>query len=75
MFQNVGSSHCGAMGSVASLESQDGDSIPAQHSQLRIWHCHSSGTGHSGSLDLISGLGGPYASGVDKREEKKIFLM
>ena len=51
---------------------------PAWHSGLRIQHCRSCGLGHDCSLDLIPGLGTPYASGrpkmvVVKEASKSLF--
>ena len=43
--------------------------FPAWHSVLRIWHCHSCGTGHGCSLKSIPDLELPYASSA---AEKKI---
>ena len=42
----------------------------AQHSGLRIQHCHSCGLGCDCSLDLIPGLGPPYAMGRPKMKNK-----
>ena len=43
----------------------------AWHSGLRIQCCHSCGLGQDLSLDLIPGLGTPYAAGVTKKRKKK----
>ena len=44
---------------------------PAWHSGLRIQHCHSCDLGPDRGLDLIPGLGTPYAAGQLKKEKKK----
>ena len=44
---------------------------PAQHSELRIWHCHSCSIGHNCGSDLIPGLGNPYAVGQSKKKKKE----
>ena len=43
---------------------------PAQHSGVRIQHCHSCGVGQDCSLDLIPGLGAPHAMGQSKNGKK-----
>ena len=40
----------------------------AKHSGLKIHYCYS--CGHNCSLDLISGLGTPYAAGQPKKKKK-----
>ena len=40
---------------------------------LGIQRCRSCGVGLNHGLDLISGLGTPYAAGQPKKEEKKVF--
>ena len=42
-----------------------------QHGGLRIWPCCSYGVGHHSGLDLIPGLGIPYAVEQPKKEKKK----
>ena len=42
---------------------------PAQHSGLRIQHCCSCGLGRDCGLDLVPGLGTPYAVGQPKMKE------
>ena len=44
--------------------------LQAQHSGLRIWHCHSSSIGRNCRLNLIPGLGTPYATGQPKKKKK-----
>ena len=44
---------------------------PPQQNRLRIRHCHSCGVGHNYGLDLMPGLGTPYATGWPKKREKK----
>ena len=41
----------------------------AKHSGLKIHYCYS--CGHNCSLDLISGLGTPYAAGQPKKKKKR----
>ena len=43
---------------------------PLQHSGLRICHCHSCSLDCDCGLDLIPGLGTPYAVGQPKMKEK-----
>ena len=45
----------------------------AQHRGLRIQRCYSCSLGHICGLDLIPGLGTPYAMGWPKKEKKKKF--
>ena len=47
------------------------DPWPAQHSELRIWHCCSCSIGCNCSSDLIPSPGTPYAVGQPKKEKKK----
>ena len=44
---------------------------PAQHSSLRILHCHSCGVGCRCSWDLICGLGTPSSLGQPKKKKRK----
>ena len=44
---------------------------PVWHGGLGIWHNHSCSLGHSGSSDLIPGLGNPYATRWPKKKVKK----
>ena len=46
----------------------------AQHSQLRIWHCHSFSLGQNCGSDLIPGLRTPYATGWPKKKKKKMLI-
>ena len=64
------SSHCGAMGLAASLERWFTGLSLAQHSGLRIQHCHNC------SSDLIPGLGTQHAVGwpQTKKKEKRWIL-
>ena len=50
------------MGSVASWEHWDTNSIPAQHSGLRIWCCRSCNFGRNYDPDLIPALGILYVA-------------
>ena len=43
----------------------------AQHSGLRIWHCHSCGLGRNCCSDLIPVPGTPCASGWPKMKKQK----
>ena len=65
------SSCCGTVGSVASPECCGTGCIPGGHSRLRIRCCHSCSVGCNCSLDLIPGLGTPYAMGSQKKKKKK----
>ena len=47
------SSHCGTMGSAASLELWDAGLIPGPAQWVEIWRCCSHGIGHNCGLDLI----------------------
>ena len=53
--------------------------FPAQHSGLRIWHCHNYSLGRDWGLDMIPGLGTPYAMRQQKkgkiRRKKKVQLV
>lgn len=44
---------------------------PAQHSGFSIWCCHSCSLGGSCSLNLIPGLGTPYATWWPKKKEER----
>ena len=63
------SSCCGATGLVVSWECSDANL--AWHSGLRIGCCCSWGLGCNCGLDLIPGLGSPYAAGRPKKKKKK----
>ena len=45
--------------------------VPSWHSELRIWHCHYSGSGHSCGTGLIPGPGMAHAVGAAKKEEEE----
>ena len=45
--------------------------FPAQHSGFRIRCCHSCSFGRSCGLDLIPGLGTPYATSSQTRKKKE----
>ena len=59
------------MGLAVSWEHWDASLIPAQHSGLRMWHCCSCSVGQNCGLDLVYGLGNPYASGRPKKKKNK----
>ena len=71
----MSNSHCGATGSVVSLQHQDPGSIP----NLAQW-VEGSGAGCNCGSDLIPGLGTPYDTGWPKKgegggwKEKKLTL-
>ena len=47
------------------------DPIPrASVGELRIWHCHTCGIGHSCGLDSIPGLGASIHVGLAEKGEK-----
>ena len=67
LFQEnlCGNSHCGTTGIGSALGVLDVGLIPVPHSGLRIQCCCSC------VLDLIPGLGTPYAAGQPKKKKKK----
>lgn len=67
--EGLRSSHCGAMGWVASLEHWDVGSIPGLHSGLKILPLPQLKLDHNCVSYLISGLGTTHATG--KQKEKK----
>ena len=68
------SSQYGAVGSAISLQRQDAGSIPGQQGGLRIQCCFSCGVGCNCSLDLILGLGPPYAQRWTKKKRGRQYL-
>lgn len=65
------SSSCGTTELVASLECWTQVLSQAQHSGLRIRHCHSCSVGCNWGLDLIPSPETPYAGGWPKKEKRK----
>ena len=65
------SSRCGATGWAASWACWTQVRSLARHSGLRIPHCCSCGLGPNCGLDLIPGLGTPYATGWPKKKRQK----
>ena len=64
------------MGSVVSWESWDAALSPARHSGLRIGHSRRScSLGGTCGLDLIPGLGTPYATGRPKKKKAHLYLI
>ena len=61
---------CNGMGSVLGAMGREFDST-ARYSALRIWCCHSCRVAYNCILDLIPGLGIPYAEGRPKKKKKK----
>ena len=59
------------MGSVASWERWEADSIPAWLRGLSIRHCYGCSSGCNCSSDLIPGLGTPCATGQEGWQERK----
>ena len=59
------------MGSVASWEPWDTGSIPSLEQWVKDPTLHSSSLGCKCGLDLIPGLGTPYAEGQRKKKKKK----
>lgn len=53
----------------ASWECWDLGSVPAQHSGLGTWHCHSCGLSGDCGSDLIPSLGTPYTTGQPKKKK------
>ena len=66
---------CGATGSGRLGSTGTQVQSPAQHSELRIWPCHSCGLGRNCSWDLTPGPGTPYAMGQQEKEEKRLLFL
>ena len=65
------SSCCGATGLAASWKRWDMSLIPSQHRGLRIQRCCSCALGLNYGLDLIPGLGTPYAAEQSIKKKKE----
>ena len=66
------SSRYGTRGSAASWEHWDMSSVPSQHNGIEIQCRHSCGLGQDCGLDLIPGVGAPYAEGWPKMKKKDL---
>ena len=62
---------CGVVSAIAQVAVEVRVLFPAQHSGLKIWHCHSCGIGCSCSSDLIPGPGTSICHGSGQKPNQK----